>query len=184
MEDTAYDVPESKRSRLAKVYTLDKANALEVVPESQLAGVYPEPGRGFAAGGAGMFSTIGDYARFGQMLLNGGELDGVRILGRKTVELMMANHLNHLAPPTIASSDSDGFGLGGAVRIDLAGGDQPGSVGQFGWSGAATTYFNIDPQEQTVVLLMAQHFPFNQHDVFWQFSTMVYAALVDAPRRP
>jgi CubicO group peptidase (beta-lactamase class C family) len=179
MVDTAYDVPESKRARLAKLYTLDKAKALVEVPPDQLAGVYAEPGRGFAAGGAGMFSTAADFARFGQMLLGGGELDGVRILGRKTVELMMANHLTHLARPTRESSDSDGFGLGGRVRIDLARGNQLGSVGQFGWSGAATTYFDIDPKEQTVMLVFAQHFPFNQHDLFWRFSTLTYAALVD-----
>ncbi len=179
MVDTGYDVAESKRARLAKVYTLDKANALAEVPETQMAGVYPEPGRGFAAGGAGMFSTIGDYARFGQMLLNGGELDGVRILGRKTVELMMVNHLNHLSPPTTEPGKGDGFGLGGSVRVDLARGDRLGSVGQFGWSGAATTYFSIDPREQTLVLVFAQHFPFNQHGLFWQFSTLTYAALVD-----
>jgi CubicO group peptidase (beta-lactamase class C family) len=179
MVDTGYDVPEAKRGRIAKVYTLDKANALSEVPQDQLAGVYPEPGRGFAAGGAGMFSTIGDYARFGQMLQNGGELDGVRILGRKTVELMMANHLNHLPKPTTEFSDADGFGLGGAVRIDLAKGGAAGSIGQFGWSGAATTYFNIDPKEQTLVLVFAQHFPFNQHGLFAQFSTLMYAALVD-----
>lgn len=183
MVDTAYDVPEAKRSRLAKVYSLDKAKALAELPDTELAGVYPEPGRGFAAGGAGMFSTIGDYARFAQMLLNGGELDGVRILGRKTVELMMANHLNHLPRQTTEFSESDGFGLGGSVRIDLARGNQLGSVGQFGWSGAATTYVNIDPKEETVVLLFAQHFPFNQHGVFWEFSTLMYAALVDAPPR-
>ena len=179
MTDTGYDVPEDKRGRMAKVYTLDKAGALEEVPETQLAGVYAEPGRGFAAGGAGMFSTIGDYARFGQMLLNGGQLDGVRILGRKTVELMMANHLNHLERTTTESSTSDGFGLGGRVRVDLARGSQLGSVGQFGWSGAATTYFDVDPKEKMLMLVFAQHFPFNQHDVFWQFSTLAYAALVD-----
>ena len=179
MMDTGYDVAEAKRGRMAKVYTLDKANALVEVPDKQLAGVHPEPGRGFAAGGAGMFSTIGDFARFGQMLLNGGQLDGVRILGRKTVELMMANHLNHLTPPTTGSSQAEGFGLGGSVRIDLAKGNLPGSLGQFGWSGAATTYFNIDPKEQTLVLVFAQHFPFNQHGLFWQFSTLMYAALVD-----
>lgn len=179
MVDTSYDVPEAERGRLAKVYSLDKANALVEVPDTQLAGVFPEPGRGFAAAGAGMFSTIGDYARFGQMLLNGGELDGVRILGRKTVELMMANHLNHLPPPTTTLSPGEGFGLGGSVRIDLARGDAMGSVGQFGWSGAATTYFNIDPKEQTLTLVFAQHFPFNQHGLFWQFSALMYGALVD-----
>ena len=135
------------------MYSLDKAGKLAATPDAELAGVFPSPGRGFAAGGAGLFSTAGDYARFGQMLLNGGELDGVRVLGRKTVELMMVNHLAHLARPTIQGSESDGFGLGGSVRIDLAKGNRLGSVGQFGWTGAATTYFNIDPLERTMVLL-------------------------------
>jgi CubicO group peptidase (beta-lactamase class C family) len=179
MTDTAYDVPEAKRPRIAKIYAPDKEGKLAELPEDQMAGVFPEPGRGFAAGGAGMFSTIADYARFGQMLLNGGELDGVRLLGRKTVELMMTNHLNHLARPTTGGDDSNGFGLGGRVRIDLAKGNAPGSLGQFGWSGAATTYFDIDPKEQTMILIVAQHFPFNQHDLFGQASTLVYAALVD-----
>jgi CubicO group peptidase (beta-lactamase class C family) len=179
MADTGYDVPEAKRSRMARVYTVDKAKALTPVPEDQLAGVYPEPGRGFAAGGAGMFSTIGDYARFGQMLLNGGHLDGVRILGRKTVELMMANHLSHLPRQTTSFNESDGFGLGGRVRVDLAKGNQLGSVGEFGWSGAATTTVVIDPKEELLLLVVAQHFPFNQHDLFWKFSTLAYASLVD-----
>jgi CubicO group peptidase (beta-lactamase class C family) len=179
MVDTAYDVPETKRSRLAKIYTPDKDGKLALLPEKDMAGVYPEPGRGFAAGGAGMFSTAGDYARFGQMLLNGGELEGVRILGRKTVELMMTNHLNHLARPTIGGNDAFGFGLGGRVRIDVAKGNAPGSLGQFGWSGAATTYFDIDPIEKTMILVIAQHFPFNQHDIFGQASTLIYASLVD-----
>ena len=179
MSDTGYDVPESKRNRLAKIYTPDKEGKLGELAEAQMAGVFPEPGRGFAAGGAGMFSTIGDYARFGQMLLNGGELDGVRILARKTVELMMTNHLNHLARPTIGGDDANGFGLGGRVRIDLAKGNAPGSLGQFGWSGAATTYFDIDSKEKTMILIVAQHFPFNQHDIFGQASTLIYASLVD-----
>jgi CubicO group peptidase (beta-lactamase class C family) len=179
MSDTGYDVAEDKRARLATIYVPDKEGTLTVLPEDQMAGVFPEPGRGFAAGGAGMFSTIGDYARFGQMLLNGGELDGVRILGRKTVELMMANHLNHLARPTIGGDDAFGFGLGGRVRIDLAKGNAPGSLGQFGWSGAATTYFDIDPKEKTMILIVAQHFPYNQHDIFGQASTLIYASLVD-----
>ena len=179
MVDTGYDVPEEKRSRIATIYTPDKEGRLGELPEDQLAGVFPEPGRGFAAGGAGMFSTVGDYARFGQMLLNGGELDGVRILGRKTVELMMANHLTHLAQPSIGPSGAEGFGLGGRVRLDLARGNSLGSVGQFGWSGAATTHFDIDPKEQTMILLAAQHFPYNQHDLFGTAATLIYAALVD-----
>lgn len=116
------------------------------------------------------------------MLLNGGEIDGVRLLGRKTVESMRSNHLLFLDRPT-TDNGADGFGLGGAVRRHLAHGGPLGSVGQFGWSGAASTYFNIDPEEGTMALLFAQHFPHNEHDVFGFFSTMMYAALVDAPKR-
>ena len=126
-----------------------------------------------------MFSTIGDYARFGQMLLNGGELDGVRILGRKTVELMEANHLSGLTRETIDSNDYEASGSAAAYASAWREGRRLGSVGQFGWSGAATTDFKIDPKEQLMTLVFAQHFPFNQHDLFWNVSTLTYAALVD-----
>jgi CubicO group peptidase (beta-lactamase class C family) len=175
MVDTGFDVPEAKRARMAKVYALGK-DGKTLVDQGGPAGVHPEPGKGFAAGGAGMFSTASDYARFGQMLLDGGELDGVRIISRKTVELMTVNHLAHLTPPTTAFSASSGFGIGGSVRISLAPGAL-GSVGEFGWTGAATTYFDVDPKEDLLVLLLGQHMPFNQHDIFWRFSNLVYAAL-------
>jgi CubicO group peptidase (beta-lactamase class C family) len=174
MNDTGYCVPDGKRDRLAKIYTTNKDGALEAADSTAMTHV---DGDGPAWGGAGMFSTIGDYARFGQMLLNGGELDGVRVLGRKTVELMQANHLNHMDRQTTQWSEADGFGLGGSVRIDVAKGAVLGSVGQFGWSGAATTLFNMDPQERTMLLVFTQHFPHNQHDAFHQASTLFYAAI-------
>jgi CubicO group peptidase (beta-lactamase class C family) len=148
-------------------------------PAEPILGSYVDEGRGFPSGGGGLFSTAGDYLRFAQMLLNGGELEDQRILGVKTVELMMANHLEHLEDPTITWSDSEGFGLGGSVRIDLPAGNNLGSVGQFGWYGAATTYCNIDPRENTVAILYAQHVPFNEHNVFSKFSTTFYQALVE-----
>jgi CubicO group peptidase (beta-lactamase class C family) len=171
--DTGYDVPESKMARLAKVYQLKDGHFEPVEP---VAASFAERGRGFPTGGAGMFSTAIDYARFAQMLLNGGELDGVRILGRKTVELMTANHLPD-PHPTTDDGGADGFGLGVSVRLDLAKSSQLGSVGQFGWSGAATTHVVMDPQEKLVAILMAQHFPFNEHDLFWDFTTLTYGAL-------
>jgi len=177
MEDTAYDVPAAKRDRLAKVYTNDKKGALIPLDEGDLAMTALDKS-GMHWGGAGMFSTIGDCARFGQMLLNDGELDGARVLGRKSVELMMANELTHTPKPTNQFSETDGFGYGGAVRLDLAKGNRLGSVGQFGWTGAATTYLNIDPQERTVALVFAQHFPHDQHELFWTFSTLFYGAMV------
>jgi len=196
MRDTGFDVPADKLDRLAVVYEHARpqkggvttsgtgrgtAQPVPAAPPGRFVAVKPvaaahvEPG--LAAGGSGMFSTIGDYARFAQMLLNGGELEGVRILGRKSVELMTANHLEYLSRTTHEFSDADGFGLGVSVRLDLARGNQLGSVGQYGWSGAATTTVNIDPKERLIALVFAQHFPFNEHDLFWQFQTLTYQAL-------
>jgi CubicO group peptidase (beta-lactamase class C family) len=177
MKDTGFVVPEAKLGRLARIY--EKGEDGKLRPAEPLFGIVPGPGPKLEAGGAGLFSTTADYARFMQMLLNGGRLDGVRVLSRKTVELMMANHLNHLERPTTQGSESDGFGLGGAVRIDLAKGNALGSVGQFGWSGAATTYANLDPREKMVALLFVQHFPFDEHKIFGRFSTLAYAAITD-----
>jgi CubicO group peptidase (beta-lactamase class C family) len=181
MTDTSFAVPQDKRARVAKVYTTAKAGGLEAVGSDQLVMTSLDKAQ-MQWGGAGLFSTVGDYARLGQMFLNGGELDGVRVLGRKSVELMTANALTHTPSPYRTGTDYDGFGLGGAVRVDLARSARLGSVGQFGWSGAATTYFNIDPKEKTVALVFTQHFPHDQHQLFWTFSTLFYASLVDATR--
>ena len=178
MGDTAYQVPLAKRPRLAKVYTTGKDGALAAVPEADLVMTSLDQAR-MHWGGAGLFSTVGDYARLGQMLLDGGALDGVRVLGRKSVELMMANALTHTPTPNTAFSDAEGFGYGGAVRLDLAKANRLGSPGQFGWTGAASTYFNIDPQERTVAMVFTQHFPHDQHQLFWTFSTLFYASLVN-----
>jgi CubicO group peptidase (beta-lactamase class C family) len=187
MKASGFSVPAEKRARVAKVYTTGKDGQLTELERITPGDIpYPdEQGRLFPSGGGGMFSTIGDYARFGQMLLNGGELDGVRILGRKTVELMEANQLSGLSRETVDSNDYDGFGLGGSVRVSLARSSRLGSVGQYGWSGAATTDFKIDPTEHLMTLVFTQHFPFNEHDLFWHVSTLTYAALVDeaAPKR-
>jgi CubicO group peptidase (beta-lactamase class C family) len=175
MADTAYSVPSGKRARLAKIYSRDKSGALK---EADVVASVNVDGVGFARGGAGMFSTVADFARFGQMLLNGGELDGTRVLARKSTELMMANQLVNLAQPTMEAGGGYGFGYGGGVRVNLGSEGVPGSLGQFGWSGAATTYFNIDPKENTMVLLFMQHFPYNEDDVFARFSAILYSALV------
>jgi CubicO group peptidase (beta-lactamase class C family) len=175
MVDTGYSVPASKRTRLAKIYSRDKDGALKEASVVASVGV---DGTGFARGGAGMFSTVADYARFGQMLLNGGELEGTRVLSRKSVELMMANQLATLVQPTTEPRGGYGFGYGGGVRVNLGGEGVPGTLGQFGWAGAATTYFNIDPEENTMVLLFLQHFPFNEDDVFARCSAIFYSSLL------
>jgi len=182
MKDTGFDVPPEKMSRLAKIYEAGPDGKLREAKVSF--GAYAEKGRGIPSGGGGLFSTAGDYLRFGQMLLNGGKLDGKQILGRKTVELMMANNLTDLERGSQPGNPSEGFGLGGGVRLDLAKGNSLGSIGQFGWNGAATTSFNIDPKEKTVVLLLTQHFPYNQTGIFAKFYTLFYQALVDDPTNP
>ena len=177
MTDTGFSVPEAKRGRIATLY--EKGKDGKLVPAKPGFAVRPEPGPKLEAGGAGLFSTVSDYARFMQMLLDGGELEGTRVLSRKTVELMMANHLGHMERKTIDSNDFEGFGLGGAVRIDLPRGNLPGSLGEFGWSGAATTRARLDPREKLVTLVFAQHFPFDEHGLFWRTTTLVYAAIED-----
>ncbi len=180
MKDTGFDVPEEKMSRLAKLYEHDPANKKALRPVAKPPyGTYAEKGKGFPSGGGGLFSTAQDYLRFGQMLLNGGKLDGKQLLGRKTVELMTANNLTFLETGRLPGSGSEGFGLGGSVRLDVAKENQLGSLGQFGWDGAATTTFRIDPKERTVALLLCQHLPFNEHGIFARFYTLFYAALVD-----
>lgn len=181
MTDTGFDVPAAKRTRLAALYQRQDKGPLTVVPTIAVAGSetsdlpYPDPeGRLFHSGGGGMFSTADDYARFAQMLVNGGTLGDARILGRKTVAMMTSDQNIRIDTPTVGHS---GFGLGVSVRRDLAGGALAGSVGEFGWSGAATTLVVMDPQEKTVALLLTQHFPFDQPRLFSVFQAMVNAAL-------
>ncbi len=169
MTDTHFKLPESKRARLAKIYSRRDGKLVEQ-RGLQTGGV--------PYGGMGLYSTIGDYARFAQMLVNGGQLEGVRLLGRKTVDLMMMNHLVGLARPTIGGDDANGFGLGGAVRIDVAKSGRPASEGLFGWDGAASTYFRVDRKEKLALLLFLQWMPFDQ-PTLGLYETLVYQALVD-----
>ncbi len=114
----------------------------------------------FARGGHGLYSTAWDYMRFAQMLLNQGALDGARILGRKTAALMHMNHLPaRLLPYELGGTPSEGygFGLGSRVLLSVAESAVPGSAGEFGWAGAAQTYYWVDPQEQMVGVLMTQY---------------------------
>lgn len=174
MKDTGFDVPPEKMNRLAKTYKHGLAG--KFVEDQPIVETWPEAGRGIEAGGAGIFSTAGDFARFAQMLCNGGTLEGKRILGRKTVELMTANHLVTL-PNNQAATRQKGFGLGVEVTTDLGQLSMPSSLRQFGWYGAATTYCQIDPKERLVAIAFAQHFPFNEHNFFAAFQMGYYQAL-------
>ncbi len=177
MVDTSFDVAAEKMPRLAKTYERSREGGLvEVDP---VGSAFAEPGRGFASGAGGLFSTGGDYARCAQMLLNGGELDGVRLLGRKTIEYMRLNHLERTGKPTHGMSPSRGFGLGFEVVIDPARDGVLCSPGQFGWYGLATTYCQIDPHEDLVAIAFFQHFPMTELGVPRAFANGYNSALVD-----
>jgi len=141
-------------------------------------------------GGSGLFSTAGDYARFAQMLLNGGDLDGVRILAPKTVALMTSDQLPPSAQrhtPVALSLASIGpvpemgtsFGLGFAVRTDAGRNPMPGSIGDFSWVGITGTYFWVDPKEKLVAVLMVQAPRGLNGEIWRQTRTMVYQAMID-----
>ncbi len=175
--DTAFWVPEEKRGRLAEVHTRGKDGRLEVMKLDPKIAVTAS--QGLISGGGGLFSTAGDYVRFAQMLLNGGQLDGVRLLSRKTVEHMTQNHIAHLAEPYPFGVRSQGWGLGVRVVTNPGASLTPGSVGAFGWDGAATTTVIMDPKERMVALLLCQHFPYNEDDILGRFANVLYAALAD-----
>ncbi|MGV8942421.1 MAG: serine hydrolase domain-containing protein [Lysobacter sp.] len=158
MSDTGFTVPAAQRHRVVDLTRMDDDGRL--VLADGISARYPgEQLTAYTSGAGGLYSTAADYARFGQMLLAGGSLDGASVLGRKTVELMLRNHLTMLDPPVTQFSDAEGFGLGGYVVIDVAKRGHLGSPGQFGWSGAASTSYSIDPTEQLLMILMLQHLP-------------------------
>lgn len=158
MHDTGFSVPANQRGRIVDLTTMGDKGKL-VLADTVSARHPGEPLNAYDSGAGGLYSTAADYARFAQMLLDGGTLDGHKLLARKTVELMMRNHLTMLHPPVTQFSEAEGFGLGGYVVIDAARRGQLGSNGQFGWTGAASTYYTIDPAEHLVAILMLQHLP-------------------------
>jgi CubicO group peptidase (beta-lactamase class C family) len=172
MTDTAFWVPEAKHARLAEAFAKDPETGADVVtlPVRQR--------RGLESGGGGLVGTALDYARFLQMLANGGELGGVRLLGRKTVELMTADHLGDMPRTTDLVPPGYGFGLGFAVRVAAGLAAMPGSVGQYWWAGAAGTDFFVDPAERLHAVLMIQA-PGQREHYRYLFRTMVYAAVAD-----
>lgn len=163
MEDTGFSVPSEKVDRFAALYRPNKENGLDRVGEAPLA---KDDVSFFPSGGGGLVSTAGDYMRFAQMLLNGGELDGVRILGKKTVELMRYPHHDNW------------FGLGFSVVTRKDPPNTLDSVGNYGWSGAAATTFWVDPEEDLIALLMTQLMN-NRYPIHQKFRVLTYQALTD-----
>jgi CubicO group peptidase (beta-lactamase class C family) len=179
MSDTHFFLPTSKVSRLATAYQYSAEKELSKLPEANVEGnmefspAYPYSGpQKFYAGGAGLCATISDYARFAQMLLNGGELEGMRLLSRKSVELMTADFAGGLNPYM-------GFGLGFGFNRTLSERGELGSIGAYGWSGFWNTRFVVDPNEKIIMLVMAQLYPYGAVDLIDKFPVMVYQAIVD-----
>jgi CubicO group peptidase (beta-lactamase class C family) len=173
MVDTGFGVAPEKQGRLAAMYgrpdVLLHTTTIRGEFAAWMSGVndrldvsrtYPVDSPDvFVRGGHGLFGTVGDYFRFAQMLANGGVLNGERIIGRKTLELMHSNFVpESLLPLEVGGFPIPGygFGLGSRVLMDVAQSSAPGSVGEFGWSGAAKTYYWVDPKEQVVGLFMTQ----------------------------
>ncbi|MBV1877651.1 MAG: beta-lactamase family protein [Pseudomonadales bacterium] len=179
MQDTSFIVPAEKLPRLAQIYSpAGRASSLlgeaKLVPSGARINANYLPGATFESGGGGMVSTARDYLRFSQMLLNGGELQGVRILSPKTVELMTRNHLGELK----TGFGRKGVGLGFAVALDQAEIGELGSVGEYNWGGAAGTRFWIDPQEQLIGLFLVQSIP-HKTKLRQKFKVLTYQALID-----
>ncbi|HMM91293.1 serine hydrolase domain-containing protein [Bradyrhizobium sp.] len=197
MNDTDFFVPKDKAHRLAACYSADpqggfnplaadRKGTLTLQDDPTTSSFLSPPG--FISGGGGLCSTSADYLTFCRALLNGGELDGVRLLGPKTLKLMTSNHLpGGVDLPTMSRSlfaeaayNGIGFGLGFAVTMNPAQTLIAGSPGEFAWGGAATTSFLVDPAEELIAIFMTQVLPSSAYPLRRELRTMVYAAITDS----
>ena len=175
MRDTHFFLPAEKRGRLAVVYASAGDSAIARAPDGARGqGHYVEGPRRNFSGGAGLVSTAADYGRFLQMLLNGGSLDGARILAPHTVALMTSNQTG-----TLFSQTGEGFGLGFSTVERPGANGRIESVGTFGWGGAYGSNYEVDPHERLVLVFMVQQLP-NRSSVAAKFPMLVYQALVEA----
>lgn len=184
MVDTGFWVPEGKASRLAACYGRNTRKELVLIDDPARSSYLRQPK--LLNGGGGLAGTTADYVRFVSMLANGGELNGVRILSRKTLQLMTSNHLagdgdmSDFALPTgygEVGFEGTGFGLTVAVSKGPAATGVVGSAGDFMWGGAASTTFWVDPSEQLAVVFMTQLMPSGTFNFPDQLKTLVYGAL-------
>ena len=186
MTDTGFHVPESERSRFAACYALTPTGR-RVLQDDPAKSPYLEP-PSFVSGGGGLVSTAHDYLKFCQMMLNGGEANGVRYLSPKTIALMTANHLpGGVDLPAVSRSlfsevayDGVGFGLGFSVTTNPAKTLLPGTAGEYAWGGAASTSFWIDPVEALIVIFMTQLLPSSSYPIRRELRTLAYSAITES----
>jgi CubicO group peptidase (beta-lactamase class C family) len=178
MKDTYFTLPESKFARLASLYKLNEENRLEKVTT-----YFPYPARQtYFSGGAGLLSTASDYVRFAQMLLNKGELEGTRILSRKTIELMTSNSIGNLYifnPFKHNGIMGDKFGYGFGIRTERGVYDELESLGIFGWDGAFYTRFWVDPKEDMIGIFLSQMDSNWDENLIGKFRVLVYQSIDD-----
>ena len=183
MADTSFHVPAQKAARFAANYGKSATGGVTLIDDPATSR-YLTP-RAICSGGGGLVSTAGDYMRFCHFMLNRGELDGVRLLGRKTVELMTSNHLRGdmaaMGMPRFSESSYEGvgFGLGFSVMIDPARAQIVGTPGEYAWGGAASTAFWVDPVEDLAVVMLTQLMPSSAYPIRRELRVLTYAALVD-----
>ncbi len=179
MGDTGYYVPKDKWDRFTVLYSLDKGKKTVHRSTAAAQDSYKQPTTKFG-GGSGLVSATMDYARFCQMLANDGELNGVRILSRKSVELMRADHMP-LDMPRVARTLWPGWGFGLTFAVNRGPGKSGmiGSKGEYRWGGAAGTRFWIDPKEEMVTIFMVQILPYTGLSYGREFKRLVYQAIVD-----
>lgn len=181
MRDTHFYLPGEKAGRLATVYSLPRDGALRRAPDGtgmEAQGQYVDGPRTSFSGGAGLVSTAGDYARFLQMLLGGGVVDGARLLAPSSVALMTADHVGERY-----TSPGVGFGLGVSVLEDLGARGQPGTVGEFGWGGAYHSTYWVDPAEGLVVVYLTQVIPAFGLDDHGKVRALIYQAVTESRAR-
>ncbi len=183
MADTGFHVPAAHHARLAANYARGEDGAPALIDDPATS-PYLTP-RAICSGGGGLVSTAGDYMRFCQFMLNRGELDGTRLLGRKTVELMTSNHLRGdmaaMGMPRFSESSYEGvgFGLGFSVMLDPARTQMLGTPGEYAWGGAASTAFWVDPAEDMAVVLLTQLTPSSTYPIRRELRVLTYAAITD-----
>ena len=185
MNDTGFQVPDSKAERFAACYARSRSKRLILQDDPETSPYRKEVT--FFSGGGGLVSTASDYLRFCQMLLRGGELDGARILGPRTISYMSRNHLPGGKDLTQMSQgafsetryEGTGFGLGFSVTMDPAAAQVISTGGEFAWGGAASTAFWIDPTEEMIVIFMTQLMPSATFNFRGQIKQMTYASILD-----
>ncbi len=176
MRDTHFYVPEWRRNRLATVYAGRDGRIERARDDARGQGAYADGPRTSFSGGAGLVSTASDYGRFLQMLLNGGALDGARLLSPRTVALMTTGHVDSLY-----DTPGRGFGLGFEILRDPGRAGVYGSPGAFGWGGAYGSTYWVDPAEDLVGVFMVQQLPGGGLDLADRFRTLVYQAIIERP---